>query len=101
MAAHKRVGSRAHPLFLSDPGLFSVAFSSLIPFDPSAAWRAAKGIHNKMGIFRGSLTFLLGTAVGIYIAQNYDVPNIKQFSNTWLFRAKQIEETYRKPKNGD
>ncbi|XP_072985766.1 uncharacterized protein [Typha latifolia] len=54
-----------------------------------------------MGIFRSSFSFLVGTGCGIYIAQNYDIPNIKNLVNTWVFKAKQIEETYRKPKKKD
>lgn len=54
-----------------------------------------------MGIIRSSFSFLLGTACGIYIAQNYNVPNIKKLSQTAIFTAKLIEEKYRKPKNKD
>ncbi|WOL04805.1 respiratory burst oxidase [Canna indica] len=55
----------------------------------------------KMGILRGSFSFLLGTGCGIYIAQNYNVPNIKKLFNTYMFVAKHIEETYRKPKRDE
>ncbi|KAK9292871.1 hypothetical protein L1049_020852 [Liquidambar formosana] len=41
------------------------------------------------------------TCCGIYISQNYDVPNLKKLANTALFKAKQIEERYRKPKKRD
>ncbi|KAI5670235.1 hypothetical protein M9H77_10599 [Catharanthus roseus] len=51
-----------------------------------------------MGIIRSSFSFIAGTVCGIYIAQNYAVPNIKQVANEFLFRAKQIEERYRKPR---
>lgn len=54
-----------------------------------------------MGIIRSSFSFLLGTACGIYIAQNYNVPNIKKLANTAAFMAKHIEEKYRKPKKRD
>ncbi|KAK1311834.1 hypothetical protein QJS10_CPA07g01043 [Acorus calamus] len=58
-------------------------------------------VLSEMGIFRSSFPFLVGTGFGIYIAQNYDVPNIKRLANTYVFMAKHIEETYRKPKNKD
>ncbi|XP_010922458.2 uncharacterized protein [Elaeis guineensis] len=54
-----------------------------------------------MGIIRSSFSFLLGTGCGVYIAQNYNVPDIKKLVNTWLFVAKHIEETYKKPKQKD
>ncbi|KAF8008670.1 hypothetical protein BT93_K2359 [Corymbia citriodora subsp. variegata] len=50
-----------------------------------------------MGFIRSSFSFLAGTVCGIYIAQNYDVPNIKALANDAVRRAKQIEERYRKP----
>ncbi|KAF8379244.1 hypothetical protein HHK36_028676 [Tetracentron sinense] len=51
-----------------------------------------------MGIIRSSFSFMMGTLCGVYIAQNYNVPNIKKLANTGLLMAKHIEETYRKPK---
>ncbi|XP_056174335.1 uncharacterized protein LOC115687156 isoform X2 [Syzygium oleosum] len=50
-----------------------------------------------MGIIRSSFSFLLGAVTGVYVAQNYNVPNIKNLANTYLVKAKQVEETYRKP----
>ncbi|KAL5569934.1 hypothetical protein UlMin_026509 [Ulmus minor] len=54
-----------------------------------------------MGIIRSGFSFIVGTFTGVYIAQNYDVPNIKKLANTAIFMAKQIEERYRKPKKRD
>ncbi|XP_047336677.1 uncharacterized protein LOC124940230 [Impatiens glandulifera] len=54
-----------------------------------------------MGIIRSSFTFMIGTACGIYVAQNYNVPNIKKLANTGLVIAKHLEENYRKPKKRD
>jgi uncharacterized membrane protein len=54
-----------------------------------------------MGLFRGSFTLLVGMGCGVYIAQNYNVPNVKKLFNTYVFLAKHIEETYRKPKKKD
>ncbi|KAK1286945.1 hypothetical protein QJS10_CPA03g01385 [Acorus calamus] len=54
-----------------------------------------------MRIFRSSFCLLMGTGFGIYVAQNYNVPNIKKLFNTYMIVAKHIEENYRKPKNKD
>ncbi|KAL6644716.1 hypothetical protein ACP70R_016324 [Stipagrostis hirtigluma subsp. patula] len=54
-----------------------------------------------MGLFRGSFTFMLGMGCGVYVAQNYNVPNVKKLFNTYVFLAKHIEETYRKPKKDE
>ncbi|XP_010264252.1 PREDICTED: uncharacterized protein LOC104602319 [Nelumbo nucifera] len=54
-----------------------------------------------MGIIRSSFSFMLGTLCGVYVAQNYNVPNIKKLASTGLLIAKHIEETYRKPKKRD
>jgi hypothetical protein len=40
----------------------------------------------------------VGTVCGIYAAQNYNVPNVKNLAHTALFMAKHVEEKYRKPK---
>ncbi|KAJ8748909.1 hypothetical protein K2173_013343 [Erythroxylum novogranatense] len=50
-----------------------------------------------MGIIRTSLSFMLGSFCGAYIAQNYNVPNIRKLADSSLIMAKRIEETYRKP----
>ncbi|EXC28298.1 hypothetical protein L484_011802 [Morus notabilis] len=52
-----------------------------------------------MGIIRSGFNFLAGTVAGVYIAQNYNVPNVKKLVNTAIFFSKHIEGTYRKPKN--
>ncbi|XP_042516947.1 short transmembrane mitochondrial protein 1-like [Macadamia integrifolia] len=54
-----------------------------------------------MGIFKNSFSFMLGTVCGVYIAQNYKVPNIKKLVKTGIDMAKHVEETYRKPKRKD
>ncbi|XP_026452562.1 uncharacterized protein LOC113353061 [Papaver somniferum] len=51
-----------------------------------------------MGIIRSGFQFILATGFGIYIAQNYNVPNIRKLVNTGMVMAKHIEENYRKPK---
>lgn len=63
-----------------------------------------RGSPLPMGIIRSSFSFVVGTLCGTYIAQNYDVPNIKKLANTALFMAKLYEEKYRKtkkPSKGD
>jgi len=54
-----------------------------------------------MGLIKSSFSFILGTGCGIYIAQNYNVPNIKKVANTWIFLAKTVEKIYRKPDKRD
>lgn len=54
-----------------------------------------------MGLITSSFPFIVGTVCGIYIAQNYDVPNIKKVFNDAFSKAKHVEEKYRKPKRGD
>jgi hypothetical protein len=39
---------------------------------------------------------LIGTGCGIYIAQNYEVPNIKKLMWTLMGKAKEFEESYKK-----
>ncbi|XP_059637550.1 uncharacterized protein LOC132279551 [Cornus florida] len=51
-----------------------------------------------MGIIRSNFLFMMGTVCGVYVAQNYNVPNIKMLANTALVMAKHLEENYRKPK---
>ena len=43
----------------------------------------------------------MGTVTGVYIAQNYAVPNIKKLVDTALLMAKEKEKEYRKPKKRD
>ncbi|GMI66934.1 hypothetical protein HRI_000362700 [Hibiscus trionum] len=50
-----------------------------------------------MGIIRSGFSLMAGTLFGIYLAQNYNVPNIKKLANTGYVMAKHIEENYRKP----
>ncbi|GMH09529.1 hypothetical protein Nepgr_011370 [Nepenthes gracilis] len=60
-----------------------------------------KDIHGP-SLGEGSVViFPKGNVVGVYIAQNYNVPNIQKLADTGLVMFKQIEETYRKPKKGD
>lgn len=51
-----------------------------------------------MGIIRSCFSFIAGTVTGVYLAQNYKVPNIKKLADTALTIGKHIEEQYRKPK---
>ncbi|XP_047949054.1 uncharacterized protein LOC125194878 [Salvia hispanica] len=53
------------------------------------------------GMIKSSLSFIMGTACGIYIAQNYNLPNLRSLFNAAINKAKQIEHNYRKPKPRD
>jgi hypothetical protein len=50
-----------------------------------------------MGIFRSSFSFSVGAFVGVYVAQNYTIPNLKTLVTTGVVVAKQLETQYRKP----
>jgi hypothetical protein len=60
-----------------------------------------RSTEKKMGIIRSSFSFIMGTVCGIYIAQTYNVPNIKKLGHCAVSMAKQVEEKYRKPKSRD
>ncbi|RDY06940.1 hypothetical protein CR513_09013, partial [Mucuna pruriens] len=51
-----------------------------------------------MGIFRSCFSFIAGAVFGVYLAQSYQVPNVKKEADTALLQAKQVEEKYRKSK---
>ena len=59
------------------------------------------GVEEAMGIITRSFPFIAGTVCGIYIAQNYNVPNIRKLANDALSKARQTEQKYRKPKKPD
>ena len=54
-----------------------------------------------MGFIRTTFTFLVGTLLGVYMCQNYNIPDIRRFADSDLVMVKQIEETYPKPKSED
>ncbi|WOL00681.1 hypothetical protein Cni_G09394 [Canna indica] len=54
-----------------------------------------------MGIIRSSFSFMLGMGCGVFIAQNYEVPNMKKLAKEWLSKADDWEKTLRKPKKDD
>ncbi|KAK9757826.1 hypothetical protein RND81_01G188600 [Saponaria officinalis] len=52
-----------------------------------------------MGIIKAGLIFAIGAVWGIYIAQNYSVPDVKGRVDEYFSKGKHIEETYRKSNN--
>ncbi|WOL15037.1 hypothetical protein Cni_G23818 [Canna indica] len=54
-----------------------------------------------MGIISGSFRFLLGTGFGIYLAQNYNIPDLKKLIDKWRSDAERIDKDYRKPTKSD
>jgi hypothetical protein len=50
-----------------------------------------------MGLIRSSFQFTAGALVGIYVAQNYNVPSVTGLVNTGMVIVKHLEEQYRKP----
>ena len=53
-----------------------------------------------MGFLKSTFSLLIGTGCGIYIAQNYNVPNMKKLARALLGQAKELEESYKKPTDG-
>lgn len=54
-----------------------------------------------MGIVKSCFSFMVGTICGVYVAQNYKVPDVQKLASTALFMGRLIEENYRKPKKSD
>ncbi|KAJ7561304.1 hypothetical protein O6H91_03G023000 [Diphasiastrum complanatum] len=52
-----------------------------------------------MGLIRSTFSFTLGTLVGVYVAQNYNVPNVQKMVSMGMVMVRQLEEAYRKPDN--
>ena len=53
-------------------------------------------LYSYMGFFRSAFSFTLGTVVGVFVAQNYDVPNVQKLYHTALSMVRQVEESHRK-----
>ncbi|CDP19509.1 unnamed protein product [Coffea canephora] len=49
-----------------------------------------------MGFFGTTFRLMLGGVFGVYVAQNYDVPNLRELARSGLAMAKQVEETNRR-----
>jgi len=52
-----------------------------------------------MGIIKSSLKFVIVAALGVYVAQNYNVPDIKALASTAFSEANQAEHRFRKNSN--
>jgi hypothetical protein len=49
-----------------------------------------------MALFRMIFSFAAGTGVGIYLAQNYDLPSVQSAVDTAVVFGKRMDEMYRK-----
>ncbi|KAM3357476.1 hypothetical protein P3S68_020407 [Capsicum galapagoense] len=49
-----------------------------------------------MGIIGSTVTFMAGTAFGLYLCQNYNVPTFNQLKEAAILKAKYLEDTYAK-----
>lgn len=47
-----------------------------------------------MGLIGTTVTFMAGTAFGVYLCHTYDVPTFKQFKEAAIVKAKSLEDTY-------
>lgn len=49
-----------------------------------------------MGLFSNIFFLGCGTAFGVYLAQNYDIPDIKTSTDFLVAKAKDLEKTFRR-----
>ncbi|PKA52559.1 hypothetical protein AXF42_Ash001539 [Apostasia shenzhenica] len=49
-----------------------------------------------MGLFGSCFTFFVGASCGIYVSQNYHVPDLKKLAQMGIGIARQYDELYRK-----
>lgn len=47
-----------------------------------------------MGLIGTTVTFMAGTAFGVYLCQNYEVPTLTQLKEAAIVKAKNLEQTY-------
>ncbi|GAU20741.1 hypothetical protein TSUD_231550 [Trifolium subterraneum] len=47
-------------------------------------------------IIKNSMSFITGTVFGMYIAQNYNVPNVEKLASMGVSMASYVEKAYRK-----
>ncbi|KAM3322975.1 hypothetical protein P3S67_004126 [Capsicum chacoense] len=52
-----------------------------------------------MGIIGSTVTFMAGSAFGVYLCQNYNVPTFNQLKEAAILKAKYLEDTYAKSKS--
>ncbi|KAF7836334.1 uncharacterized protein G2W53_011193 [Senna tora] len=84
----------SEPLAISDlPSAAGVELQHLPPSPPVR--------HDSLSVilFFFIIVLFSGTVCGVYLAQNYQVPNIMKLADTAMVMAKHIEEKYRKPAN--
>ncbi|XBJ14421.1 hypothetical protein VPH35_006465 [Triticum aestivum] len=87
--------------FQSPSSAIASGASDLLPSPPpSSNPSPPPPVLAPMGFVQSTFSLLVGAAGGIYIAQNYDVPNIKNYMQGLMGKAKELDHAYKKPEDG-
>merc|ERR1712023_56776 len=64
----------------------------------AVARQSRKALRRTMALFNYATLLGAGVVVGVYLAQNYDVPNVRKTLDIGMERLKALEAEYRKGK---